>query len=99
MDRPAFRRHLRATEKVPIQPLRELADDDVITRRDYRTVPPKVDYEMTPLGLSLAQALKPLCARGDENRVRTGGVAEGSSVDRCLTWVDKNAGARGRPTA
>ncbi|KVM58413.1 transcriptional regulator [Burkholderia ubonensis] len=60
------------SEKVLIQQLRELADDGVITRRDYQTVPPKVDYEMTPFGLSLAQALKPLCAWGDENRVRIG---------------------------
>lgn len=58
------------SEKVLIQQLRELADDGVIIRRDYQTVPPKVDYEMTPFGHSLAQALKPLCAWGDENRSR-----------------------------
>jgi DNA-binding HxlR family transcriptional regulator len=58
------------SEKVLIQQLRELADDGVIIRRDYREVPPKVDYEMTPFGHSLAQALKPLCAWGDENRFR-----------------------------
>ncbi|MEI6001169.1 helix-turn-helix transcriptional regulator [Paraburkholderia bengalensis] len=58
------------SEKVLIQQLRELADDGVITRRDYQTVPPKVDYEMTPFGHSLARALKPLCAWGDENRLR-----------------------------
>jgi DNA-binding HxlR family transcriptional regulator len=58
------------SEKVLIQQLRELADDGVITRRDYQTVPPKVDYEMTPFGHSLAQALKPLCVWGDENRLR-----------------------------
>jgi Predicted transcriptional regulators len=58
------------SEKVLIQQLRELADDGVIIRRDYQTVPPKVDYEMTPFGYSLAAALKPLCAWGDENRQR-----------------------------
>ncbi|EON15719.1 helix-turn-helix domain-containing protein [Pandoraea sp. SD6-2] len=58
------------SEKVLIQQLRELADDGVVIRRDYQTVPPKVDYEMTPFGHSLAIALKPLCAWGDENRSR-----------------------------
>ncbi|SPB18206.1 transcriptional regulator family protein [Caballeronia novacaledonica] len=58
------------SEKVLIQQLRELADDGVILRRDYQTVPPKVDYEMTPFGYSLAQALQPLCAWGDENRLQ-----------------------------
>lgn len=58
------------SEKVLIQQLRELADDGVIIRRDYQELPPRVDYEMTPFGHSLAQALKPLCAWGDENRCR-----------------------------
>jgi DNA-binding HxlR family transcriptional regulator len=58
------------SEKVLIQQLRELADDGVVIRRDYQEVPPKVDYEMTSFGHSLAQALKPLCAWGDENRLR-----------------------------
>jgi len=58
------------SEKVLIQQLRELTDDGVIIRRDFREVPPKVEYEMTPFGCSLALALKPLCAWGDENRSR-----------------------------
>jgi DNA-binding HxlR family transcriptional regulator len=58
------------SEKVLIQQLRELADDGVVVRRDYQEVPPKVDYEMTPFGRTLAQALAPLCAWGDENRTR-----------------------------
>jgi DNA-binding HxlR family transcriptional regulator len=30
-------------------------------------VPPRVDYTLTPLGQSLAQALEPLCTWGTEN--------------------------------
>jgi DNA-binding HxlR family transcriptional regulator len=58
------------SEKVLIQQVRELAEDGVIVRRDYREVPPRVDYEMTDFGRSLAQALMPLCAWGDANRER-----------------------------
>ena len=42
----------------------------VIVRRDYQEVPPRVDYEMTDFGRTLARALMPLCAWGDENRQR-----------------------------
>jgi len=58
------------SEKVLIQQVRELAEDGIILRRDYHEVPPKVDYEMTEFGRTLAQALMPLCAWGDENRQR-----------------------------
>lgn len=55
------------SDKVLIQHLKELEADGVLRRNDYREVPPRVDYTLTPLGLSLAQALEPLCAWGTEN--------------------------------
>jgi DNA-binding HxlR family transcriptional regulator len=58
------------SEKVLIQQLRELAEDRIIIRRDYQEVPPRVDYQITEFGLTLAQALMPLCAWGDANRTR-----------------------------
>ena len=56
------------SEKVLIQHLRELVADRLLVRHDYREVPPKVDYEMTSFGHTLAQALVPLCAWGSDNR-------------------------------
>ena len=56
------------SEKVLIQHLRELVADKIIIRRDYHEVPPRVDYEMTPFGLTLAQALVPLCAWGADHQ-------------------------------
>lgn len=58
------------SEKVLIQQLRELARDGIIQRRDYKEVPPRVDYEMTEFGQSLAAALVPLCDWGSANRAR-----------------------------
>lgn len=58
------------SEKVLIQQLRELADDGIVVRRDYQEVPPRVDYEMTAFGHTLAQALMPLCSWGEANRER-----------------------------
>lgn len=58
------------SEKVLTQQLRELAQDGLIRRRDYQEVPPKVDYQMTDFGQSLAAALSPLCDWGDANTSR-----------------------------
>lgn len=34
---------------------------------DYKEVPPRVDYALTPLGLSLSEAIVPLCTWGNEH--------------------------------
>jgi DNA-binding HxlR family transcriptional regulator len=55
------------SDKVLIQQLKELEADGVLLRTDYKEVPPRVDYTLTPLGQSLARALEPLCSWGTEN--------------------------------
>ena len=65
------------SEKVLIQHLRELVADGVLVRRDYQEVPPRVDYEMTPFGRSLADALVALCEWGNANRERVAQIAAG----------------------
>lgn len=55
------------SDKMLIQQLKELEADGIVTRNDYREVPPRVDYTLTPLGHSLADALTPLCNWGSEN--------------------------------
>ena len=52
------------SEKMLIQQLRELQADGVVDRVDYKEIPPKVEYLVTPLGRTLAQALLPLCEWG-----------------------------------
>ena len=58
------------SEKVLIQQLRELAAAEVLVRRDHQQVPPKVDYTMTPFGMTLVETLRPLCEWGTEHRAR-----------------------------
>jgi len=55
------------SDKVLIQQLKELEADGILRRTDYKEVPPRVDYSLTPLGRSLAEALAPLCTWGTEN--------------------------------
>lgn len=58
------------SEKVLIQQLRELVSASVLVRHDYGEVPPKVDYTVTPFGMTLIEALLPLCEWGVRNRAR-----------------------------
>ncbi len=63
-----LRRAVRdVSDKMLIQQLKELEADDLVKRTDYKEVPPRVDYSLTPLGRSLAEALVPLCTWGTEN--------------------------------
>jgi DNA-binding HxlR family transcriptional regulator len=55
------------SDKVLIQQLRDLEADQVLIRTNYKEVPPRVDYALTPLGRSLATAILPLCAWGTEH--------------------------------
>lgn len=67
-----LRRAVRGiSEKVLIQQLRELALADVVVRHDYGEVPPRVDYTVTPFGMTLIEALLPLCEWGVRNRTAT----------------------------
>jgi len=55
------------TEKMLIQGLKELEKDRVVSRRDFREIPPKVEYSLTERGVELANVLRPLCEWGTEN--------------------------------
>ena len=62
------------SDKVLIQSLKDLEADRVLARTDYKEVPPRVDYALTPLGRSLAEAIVPLCTWGTENAVEMAGI-------------------------
>jgi DNA-binding HxlR family transcriptional regulator len=47
----------RVTQRMLTRQLRELERDGIIRRRIYAEVPPKVEYSLTPFGLSLKPIL------------------------------------------
>ena len=65
------------SDKVLIQQLKDLEADRVLARTDYKEVPPRVDYTLTPLGRSLAEAIVPLCTWGTENAAEMAGIFAG----------------------
>lgn len=69
------------SEKVLTEQLRQLESDGIVKRTLYAEVPPRVEYELTPLGRELEDALNPLEKWGDSLRRRIL-EAQGSSSDR-----------------
>ncbi len=55
------------SEKMLIQQLREMEADEIVARKDFRKVPPRVEYSLTPFGVSLTEALRPLCDWGTKH--------------------------------
>ena len=60
------------SEKMLIQQLREMEADGIVHRKVFREVPPRVEYSLTPFGVSLRKALGPLCAWGTVHMERIG---------------------------
>lgn len=49
--------------------LKELEADQLIIRKEYPQIPPKVEYSLSERGKSLMKVLDQLCVWGEENRI------------------------------
>ncbi|SHM73378.1 transcriptional regulator, HxlR family [Chitinophaga jiangningensis] len=50
--------------------LRELEQDGIIERKVYAEVPPRVEYKLTPLGITLVPIITSLCDWGEAYKNR-----------------------------
>ncbi|MDD3335301.1 MAG: helix-turn-helix domain-containing protein [Eubacteriales bacterium] len=55
------------THKMLSDRLKELERDELVIRREYPQVPPKVEYYLSEKGLSLMPILQAICKWGHEN--------------------------------
>jgi DNA-binding HxlR family transcriptional regulator len=58
----------KVTHKMLTQQLRELEEDEILTRKVYPEVPPKVEYSLTLLGKSVIPVIDMLREWGEEYR-------------------------------
>lgn len=56
----------KITQKMLTQQLRELETDNLVKRKIYPQVPPKVEYSLTDLGESLMPILSTMCKWGND---------------------------------
>ena len=54
------------TQKMLTQQLREMERDGLVHREVYPEVPPKVEYSLTPLGMSLEPVVGAMCEWGSK---------------------------------
>ena len=53
-------------QRMLIRQLRELEEDKIITRLVYPVVPPKVEYQLSEIGLLLEPVVTSICDWGDQ---------------------------------
>ena len=82
------------SEKMLIQQLREMEADGLIHREVFHEVPPRVEYSITELGISLDNALIPLAKWGEKHEQHlaaarvAGSPAVAAKADRMHKSVD-----------
>jgi DNA-binding HxlR family transcriptional regulator len=59
----------KISDKTLSQNLKELENDQLIMRKVYDQIPPKVEYSLTDRGQSLMKVLDQLCIWGEENKI------------------------------
>ncbi len=66
-----LRRYLKKiSDKTLATNLKELENDQLIIRKEYPQIPPKVEYSLSERGKSLMEVLDQLCVWGENNRMR-----------------------------
>jgi DNA-binding HxlR family transcriptional regulator len=55
------------TQKMLTTQLRGLEKDEIVSRKVYKEIPPKVEYELTVYGRGLKSALDHLCYWGEDH--------------------------------
>ena len=65
-----MRRYIKTiSDKTLSNALKELEADDLVHRKEYPQIPPKVEYTLTDRGHSLMEVLDQLCVWEEKNRL------------------------------
>ncbi|NGX99626.1 MAG: helix-turn-helix transcriptional regulator [Candidatus Afipia apatlaquensis] len=84
----------RITQRMLTKQLRALEEDDLIVRKVYAEVPPRVDYELSETGQRLRPVIDALKAWGDANRARVDAALENKAAGAKKTQPHSDAASR-----
>jgi DNA-binding HxlR family transcriptional regulator len=73
-------------QRMLIRQLRELEEDQIITRVVFPVVPPKVEYQLSEIGLQLEPVVTSICDWGDHFREFLEKDSNKKSVEQNLSW-------------
>jgi len=68
------------SERMLVAQLRELEKDQIVERRVYAEVPPRVEYQLTPLGQTMKTMFDAMSDWGNMHRSKVTAAAEGAAV-------------------
>lgn len=74
------------SEKIMSEQLKALAADGLVRRIDFMSVPPHVEYELTPFGREFCESFAAVCAWGSRNMERISAIADARNrpAGRCV---------------
>jgi DNA-binding HxlR family transcriptional regulator len=64
------------SQKMLTKTLRQLERDGLVTRNVHASIPPRVDYKLTPLGESFSESICGVCSWAGENMQRVAQARE-----------------------
>ncbi len=89
----------RITQRMLTKQLRALEEDDLIIRKVYAEVPPRVDYELSETGQRLRPVIDALKVWGDDNRARLDAAsqAKGAGAGKARSKTDTTSRSSREP--
>jgi DNA-binding HxlR family transcriptional regulator len=85
------------SEKIMSEQLKALANDGLVQRIDFRTVPPHVEYELTEFGRGFCESFAAVCEWGTKNIDQVSAIAaareQSASKSALAPPLFANAGA------
>jgi DNA-binding HxlR family transcriptional regulator len=79
----------RITPRVLSRDLKELGANGLVTRRQFPTVPPRVEYALTPEGRALLGVMRAICRWGERQPGPAEKVADAASAPAVRVRSDR----------
>lgn len=87
-----FRGVPNISQKMLTQQLRQMEEDNLVSRKIYPEVPPRVEYSLTDIGTSLRPILDSMHKWGAKYMMQNGKTGKGKKLERTACGVKASVG-------